>query len=125
MFQHAWASFCADFPDDPDPEESRCTGVGEYLAGRLRGAGMCVTGADLWRDCGYQVDCRVNGKAVYFYVAYINRAPAQYVLCCTSDRGLLRWLRGENDIAERWELARSVHRILASDPRFGEIRWYP
>src|SRR2546430_9400541 len=124
MFHHAWASFCAEFPEDPDPGESRCTGIGEHLAERLRQAGLCVTGTDFWRDSGYQVDCRVNGKAVYFFVSYVGHRPVEYVLCCTSDRGLLAWFRGVSDSAERWELARSIHRILEADARFQNIRWY-
>ncbi len=124
MFRHAWASFCADFPSDPDPAELRCETVGEYLAARLREAGLCVTATDNWRDSGWSVDCRVNGKRVYFFVTYYGQAPVGYVLCCTSDRGLVGWLRGVNDVPERWQLARAVHRVLAADSRFREIRWY-
>jgi hypothetical protein len=125
MFQHAWASFRADFPEDPDPEESRCEGVGEFIAAGLRRAGIMVEGTDSWRDCGFQVNCQVNANAVYLFVSYIGQGPVQYVLCCTSDRGLWAWLKGRDDTAERWHLARAVHDILRSDSRFRDIRWYP
>jgi hypothetical protein len=124
MFEHAWTTFCADFPEDPDPAESRCQGVGDHLATRLRETDICVTGTDSWRDCGYQVDCRVNSKAVYFFVSYLGQWPDQYVLCCTSNRGFFSWLRGISDVPERWKLARAVHRIMVRDPSFKEIRWY-
>jgi hypothetical protein len=124
MFPHAFVSFCADFPEDSDPAESRCEGVGEYLAERLRAAGVSVTYTDNWRDCGWEVRCRINDKPTYFFVTYIGKDPVQYVLCCTSDRGLIAWLRGRDDAPERWNLARSVHRVLRGDPRFREIRWY-
>jgi hypothetical protein len=124
MFQHAWASFCADFPDDPDPEESRCQGVGDYLAARLKEAGVHVVGTDLWRDCGYQVDCLLKGKVIYFFVSYVGQPPVQYVLCCTSNRGLFAWLKGVDDTPERWQLAGAVHGVMAADSRFHDIRWY-
>ena len=124
MFEHAWASFCADFPEEPDPAESRCEAVGEFLAAGLRRAGITVHGTDSWRDCGWQVNCQVHGKAVYLFVSYAGQGVVQYVLCCTSDRGLWGWLTGRDDTAERWRLARAVHEVLRSDSRFSDVRWY-
>jgi hypothetical protein len=124
MLPHAWASFCAEFPDDPDPVESRCSGVGEYLAGQLRKAGGSVIGTELWRDCGYEVNCRINGKPIYFYVSYVGLGAVQYVLCCASDRGLIGWLKRVDHTAERWQLANALHRVMAADSHFRDIRWY-
>jgi hypothetical protein len=124
MFPHAWASFCAQFPDDSVPSESRCQGIGEYFAGRLRDAGVCVIGTDLWRDCGCEVNCLVNGKPIYFFVSYVGQGAVQYVLCCTSDRGLIGWLKRVDDAPARWQLARELHRIMAADVHFHDVRWY-
>jgi hypothetical protein len=124
MFRHAWASFRAAFPEAPDPAESRCEAVGEFLADELRRQGTTVEGTDCWRDSGWEVNCRVNGKAVYLFVSYVGRSPVEYVLCCTSDRGLWGWLAGRDDTAERWRLARAVHEALKSDSRFSDVRWY-
>ena len=124
MFSHAWASFRADFPEAPDPAESRCEAVGEFLAAGLRRGGTTVEGTDCWRDSGWQVRCQVNGKAVYLFVSHVGQGPVQYVLCCTSDRGLWGWLAGRDDTAERWQLARAVHEVFMSDSRFNDVRWY-
>ena len=48
----------------------------------------------------------------------------QYLLCCTSNRGLWGWLTGRDDTADRWQLARAVHAVLTSDSRFTDVRWY-
>jgi hypothetical protein len=122
--QHAWASFGADFPEAPDAEETRCEALGEFLAAGLRRRGITVEGTDCWRDCGWQVNCRISGKAVYFFVSYIGQGPVQYVLCCTSDRGLWGWLTRRDDSAERWRLVQAVHEVLIPDSPFNDIRWY-
>jgi hypothetical protein len=124
MAPDAWASFCGRFPEDPDPAESRCAGVGEYLATKLREVGVTVTASDNWRDCGWSVDCRIDGRPIYFFVSYYGKRPVEYVLCCTSDRGLITWLRGINDVSHRWKLAKAVHGVLMGDDRFSEVRWY-
>jgi hypothetical protein len=124
MSPTAWVSFCANFSEDRDPADSRCEAVGQYLAVQLRQSGVVVTATDNWRDGGWSVDCSINDKAVYFFVSYYGKPPVQYVLCCTSDRGFIAWLRGIDDISERWELARAVHRIMIGDSHFREIRWY-
>ncbi len=125
MFHHAWAAFRADFPEDPDPAESRCEGLGQFLATSLRQTGVAVTGTDCWRDCGWEIDCRINGKAIYCFISYVGQGSVEYALCCTSNHGLIAWLRGINDLPERWELARHIHRVVSTDKRFLEIRWYP
>jgi hypothetical protein len=99
-------------------------GISEYLATQLQKLGVLVTATDNWRDCDWSVDCRIGNKNIYFFVVYYGRPPVEYVLCCTSDVGFFSRLRGINDDSERWELARAVHRVIANDGRFHDIRWY-
>ena len=124
MAPNAWASFCAKFPEDPNPCESRCAGVGEYLATRLRQAGINVAATGNWRDSGWAVKCQIDGKLIHLFVSYYGKAPLEYILCCTSDRSLLAKFLGTSDVAARWKLAGFVHFVLAGDPRFSDIRWY-
>jgi hypothetical protein len=122
---NAWVSFRADFPDDPDPEESRCKALGEYLIAALPRAGVPVLAADSWRDAGWSIDCRIDDRVLYVIVTYPGAPDIDYVLCCTSNVGFFDWLRGRNDASARWTLARIMHQILTNDPRFADIRWYP
>lgn len=124
MHPHAWATFAAELPNAADPRESRCQAVGEILAAGLRDGGVVVLEADLWRDSGWEVRCQIDGKPAYCFVSYYGVPPVEYVLCCTSDRGLLDWLRRVDHVPRRWVLARAVDRVLASDDRFCNIRWY-
>lgn len=121
---NASCSFTSTFSEDPNPEESRCSGIGEFLERELAAARIRVIQSDCWRDCGWEIDCEINGINVNLIVSYVNFGQVQFILMCGSNRGLLGWLLGSDHSAEHWELARVVHRILNADDRFSNIRWY-
>lgn len=124
MHRHAWATFRTSFPDTSEFHDRPGYPIALHLEAKLRQAGMEVTGIDGWRDSGWEVDCRINGKRIYSFFLRLLDGSGVWVLCCTSDRGLWEWFRGEDHFAERWELARAIHAVLSQDDRFEDIRWY-
>ena len=120
----AWCSFRSTFPEDPNPEETRCSGIGRFLEHELSAARFRIVESDCWRDCGWELRCQINGVMVDLVVSYVNTGQVQFILVCGSGQGLVGWLLGIDNSAENWELARAVHRILSNDDRFTEIRWY-
>jgi hypothetical protein len=118
-----FASFRSTMSDDGDAHPK-----GHRVTTRIRErlpSPVIVRRWDNWRDCGYSIECELEGRPVYAYVVHLGDGPRQWVLCCTSDRGIVaRMLRG-SDLAQRQELARAVHSALRSDPTVSDIRWYP
>lgn len=124
MHRHAWATFRSTFPEDCEFPHAPGYPIATYLESKLRESGIEVTAVDLWRDSGWEVDCKINGKRIYLFFLRLLDGSGNWVLCCTSNRGPLAWIRGEDHIEERWELARAVHAVMAQDGRFQDIRWY-
>ena len=114
--------------DDAAGANDELTGFGlaDQLAAALRQGGIVVSKPDNWRDSGWSFKAKVANLDEEIVVA---RAPtgAWFVqIGPARSPGLLRQLFGPREhsgVAETFEIARSIHRVLASDGRFSGFRW--
>jgi hypothetical protein len=119
---HPHATFNADFPNQ-EAFEPPGRPLADYLAESLRLAGYVVT-VDNWRDVGWSVDLNIDGAAVYLYFAAFE-GPDDWLLCCTSDVGLIKRLFGRpTNEKQKRTLAILVDKALKADLRVSNIRWY-
>ena len=122
MSESYWVTFDSPLPEDPHPKG---WSIALRLVLALRTAGVSAGEPNNWRDSGYSVNCVIEDAQVHFFLSHIGRPVAQWVLCCTSDRGFFwRFLYGSVG-AKIATLARLIDEALKSQDGFSSIRWYP
>lgn len=116
-------SFRSTLPEDGKETEPRGYSICRVLENGLRQTGLKTNGLDNYNDFAWCLDCEIDGKGVWFFVGRLGLPAAEWQLIVCSRLPWWRRLFGQSDEPEMKELARAIHRVLASDSHFSDLRW--
>jgi hypothetical protein len=117
-------TFKTDILESTEYDHPKGYSICEFLRAELQNKGVTTQSLDNYRDIAWSLDCTINGKLVFFFVAYLGTHQTDWQLIVCSGSSLLRRLFGHKDMHERMQLAREIHAILSRDERFHELKWF-
>jgi hypothetical protein len=123
MTTSVWASFVgASAPG----EHPRGEAIALWLRDALATRGVRVIEVDNWRDVGWSIDVSIDGRGIYVVLSHVEgRDHGFWLLCCSSDVGVIGSLSGQVPTQQIRSLAKTVDAILQGESTLSAIRWYP
>jgi hypothetical protein len=115
-FRHALAE---DSEEPPFGKE-----LAEFLAAKLREQGLTVSVPENYEDYAWMLDVEGAQPTPWILVSAFGDGPGEGLVLINSGIWWLHRLlrRSDKDLRER--IAKTIHAILSSDPRFSDIRWH-
>jgi hypothetical protein len=124
MAARSFVSFEADFPTDGQPAGRE---LATFLAAALSGAGLPFSEPVEREGWAWDLLARMDSSNIEAIVAFTDDGPLQWQVHIYARVGLARRLFRRNrdfNIEALGQVARALHTVISSDPRFRSIRWY-
>lgn len=123
MALHAGFECVADFPDDMIEEDGEIVVLGgrliaEAMANKLRDAGLEVEDPQLHALNGWEVQVSLGKRDSLVLVTDLGDFVTIQVIDTTPF-----WRRFGGGKADFWAFVRTVHDLVAADPRFSRLEW--
>ena len=117
-------SFKTQLPESSEFEHPRGYALCNFIQKELVKAGLDVSMPEDYQDIAWSVDCIINSKKIFFFVGYLGTKLSDWQLIVCSESGIISKIPGHKDEEERLKLAKIIHKILSTDERFSDIKWF-